>query len=285
MDQQITIIVTIDTTAAIKARSLDGHIYFVDDLTSQESVGVGTDDLTTVINGTYWADGSQASQAIVNWLIAGIESLPPTLPRNYVRDQAKRSDRKSLENLQKLVAEIENSPQEANKLRDICGEASKSLGIPTAIKSKGKGGTTSAAGKALDPTGLVVPAARKSDGAPAISLPGNDKSQEESNISLQPPIITNISGEAVDEGILYPVQGGTPIGINGGWYWNATISTYKPGTYSYTMHFTLYNPIPVQGGGLEWEPVEMTHRASLLVKSRPMTNGFTHGAMGLLPIF
>ena len=274
MNQQITIIVMIDTMAAIKANKLDDYIYLFDDLNSKESVGLGTSNLTTAIDGTYWADGSQASDAILNWLIAGVGSLPATLPRRYVLDRTRRSDQKILEDLRQLVAG-KQGPETNQGLLDT-DKASKGLGILTATKSRRATGAaakirraTSVAAKLLDLTGRIVPADQE-------YLP---------YISLQPPIITNITGEAVDKGIVYPVQGGTPIGINAGWYWNATLSTYQPGIYSYTMHFTLYNPIFLKGGTLEWEPVEMTHTASIWVKSRPMKNGFTHGAMGLLPIF
>jgi hypothetical protein len=102
-------------------------------------------------------------------------------------------------------------------------------------------------------------------------------------LSQHPPILSDITGEAVEAGILYPAQYGTPIPINDGWYWSATASTHNPGVYAYTMHFRLYRLCWSDGEPI-WEPRDMTYDAKLRVSRAGMVNGFTGGAVGYLPI-
>jgi len=44
------------------------------------------------------------------------------------------------------------------------------------------------------------------------------------------PIITNITGEAVDKNVIYPAAYGSPDMVTDGWYWAASVDTSRPGT-------------------------------------------------------
>lgn len=270
MAQEITIIVAIDTMAAIRANQLEGNIYLIDNLRREGSEGNGTGHLTTAIHGTRWKDGSQASEPLLNWLVTGVGSLPPSLPRNFHERQSRLSDAKRLNALttvskylnklktegsetsnvalEKAMAEVDVTEGQWAKIRDNRGEV-RDLGL-----------------KLLNMKGEVV-----------------FHDQDNVDLSQLSPVLTDITGEAVDEGILYPAQYGTPIALNDGWYWSATAGTHKPGVYAYTMHFRLHRLFWGNGQAI-WETTEMTYDAQIRVASNAMINGFTGGALGILPM-
>lgn len=102
---------------------------------------------------------------------------------------------------------------------------------------------------------------------------------EEDSLSYLYPQISDITGEAVDEGVIFPAQYGTPISIKDGWYWSATVDTAKKGIYKYTLHITLFKRKKNM-----WIPVQLTHDAWIKVNNAPQRNGFTEAGMGILPI-
>lgn len=234
MTQQLGIVIIIDPEQAARTRTLQGCTYLFDNAGPFGSIGQGTDHLVSAVNGTYWSDGSQASQPILNYLITGISSLPITLPRNYAQVRA----------LQMVSA-----------LRlGAVPEAAHAVSSPLAPLL-------------LDHFGEVIPQGAKIDPA-AVPHPA--------------PIITGISGEAVEEGIIFPAQYGSPDLVSGGWYWSATVATSRPRVWPYTLHIEVHRVIPDFDTG--WEPVPLTLHALLNVTSQPLRNGFTGGGTGLLPI-
>lgn len=104
---------------------------------------------------------------------------------------------------------------------------------------------------------------------------------DESSISLLPPEISNITGEAIEKKVLYTAQYGTPLSEKDGWYWSATVDTNITGIYSYTMYITLYK----KESDNTWTPVVMTHTAQIRVTNEPQINGFTNAGIGYLPIY
>ncbi len=97
------------------------------------------------------------------------------------------------------------------------------------------------------------------------------------------PIITDITGEAVDKNIIYPAAYGSPDMITDGWYWAASVDTSRPGIYSYTMDIQLFK-LELLDGDYTWVPVTMQIDAYLKISNDPKINGFTHAGMGMLPI-
>lgn len=97
------------------------------------------------------------------------------------------------------------------------------------------------------------------------------------------PIITNITGEAVDQKVIYPAVYGSPNLVNDGWYWSASVDSSKPGKYSYIIHLQLSHLV-FTDQSWSWEPVHMQCEAWIKVNSSPKVNGFTGAGMGLLPI-
>ena len=125
---------------------------------------------------------------------------------------------------------------------------------------------------------------------PLVSLTGQLESgniaaiQEENNYINLPPVLTNITGEAVDLGIIYPAEYGSPNFITRGWYWCATVNTAKAGKYRYTMHITLFD-LDVKDDQISWKPVQMTLDSHILISKDAMRNGFTGAGDSYLPIY
>ncbi|MDR1369501.1 MAG: hypothetical protein LBJ72_05150 [Dysgonamonadaceae bacterium] len=209
MNEQVTIIALVDIIAALNVNSLEGNIYLMDNLRRKGSQGSGSSQLTTVVKGGYWCDGSQSYDIVLNWLTSSLNSMPQTLPRNYA---LKRSER-------------------------IEGGALDTFGNP------------------FDDEGDI------------------------SNLSFLYPQISGITGQAVDEGVIFPAQYGTPIGLKNGWYWSATVDTNKTGIFSYTLHVVLYAKEKNC-----WIPVKMTHEAKIEITNEAQRNGFTNVGIGLLPL-
>jgi len=111
------------------------------------------------------------------------------------------------------------------------------------------------------------------------------ESRDDAGDAVQvPPLITNITGEAVEQGIIFPAQYGSPDLVNGGWYWSATVATHAPRVWSYTLHILLQRPAAGGDGRVRWERLELTCNGSLDISTAAMRNGFTRGAIGFLPI-
>ncbi|MGI5328987.1 hypothetical protein [Actinomadura nitritigenes] len=258
MAQQQGIIVLVDIANALQSRSLSGNVYFFDNMRFLGSTGQGTADLVTICPGAYWADGSQATEQVLNWLPASLGSIPPTVPRSYQADRERATDREALEEISG-VADRAGDPSvdtaaELEGLRRRVGARAR----------RPRGGRAPAAGKVLDVTGDVVT--------------GEGQAHNHPN-----PVITDITGPAVEEKIMYPAQYGSPDMVSDGWYWAASVDTSRPGTYRYTMHIQLHGLV-WRNGEPAWEPVDYTCESAVRVTSDPKRNAFTGAGVGLLPI-
>lgn len=251
--------VLIDIQAAINANTLEGNIYLFDNLRTDGSEGEGTGNLVSAINGAYWADGTQADEQVLNWMPIGIGSLPPTLPKSFYFEKTKISGINAL--TQKLKIAVEK--QQPIDIKEI---------LPNIAFT----------GKFKDSRGNV-----RDTGIKMMNVMGQpftgEKDEAPSELSYLTPQINNITGEAVDKGVIFPAQYGSPIPLNDGWYWSATADTNKTGIFAYTMHITLYKLSYFQGEPV-WEPIDMTYESHIKVTSVPKNNAFTNGAMGYLPI-
>lgn len=258
MNEQVTIIAMIDIRAALNANSLEENIYLIDNLQKKGSEGSGTNDLTTLIKGSYWCDGSQSCDIVLNWLTGGLNSLPPTLPRKYVFKRSEQIDREWLQTFKNFHQNPNSGKQDFSP--DF-NKTIKNIGEFDKIKDNHER-INDLAIKPLNRFGELF-----------------DDGENVDNLSFLPPQITDITGEAVDKGVIFPAQYGTPVAIKDGWYWSATVDTSKTGTFSYTLHIVLYTR-----KGNFWIPVEMTHEAKIRVISEPQKNGFTNAGMGFLPL-
>ncbi|MBW4597876.1 MAG: hypothetical protein KME46_34465 [Brasilonema angustatum HA4187-MV1] len=281
MSQQLGIILMIDVNAAVEANTLEGHTYLFDNMKLQGSENIGTGKLISAINGSHFSDGSQANEQVLNWLPYGVGSLPPTLPKTFLADKSRNSDLGAIDDLKTLADKIEMTDNdEFTDVDSILAELkriSKNTGIKTKVQNKFQD-TTNDLGvvgqKIMDVTGEIM-----NDDC----IPDDSEEEKIPQINSLNPIITGISGEAVDKNIIYPAAYGSPDMVTDGWYWAASVDTSRPGTYAYTMDVQLYKLSRVNEEWA-WVPVHMTCEAYLKISNKPKVNGFTGKGVGFLPI-
>ncbi|MFB4304279.1 hypothetical protein [Actinomadura sp. NTSP31] len=259
MAQQQAIIVMVDIANALRERALKGNVYLFDNMKFLGSTGDGTGELVTAILGSYWSDGSQGTEQVLNWALASLGSIPPTVPRSYHADRAQEIDRQALEELAGV------SDRAADPSVDTSAELAALRGRVGTHARRPRGSRGLASAKILDVTGNAI----AGDATGAYNYP--------------PPIITNISGQAVDEKIIYPAQYQSPDMVSDGWYWSATVDTARPGTYAYTMDVQLHELV-TRNGEPVWESVDLTCTAAIRVTTEPKRNAFTGAGLGLLPV-
>jgi len=264
MAQQLGIVIIIDVEAALRAGSLEGCTYCFDNAGPFGTTGMGTDKLVSAIRGTYWQDGSQASEHVLNFVATGVSSLPITLPRDYQHHRARLLELATL-----------------SAARAVAGGAARSKAVADIRTALAHIKVPQLSTIKL-PSGHQIEHALLNHFGEPVSA---DATPDTSRVAQLPPVITGVTGEAVEKGIIFPAQYGSPDLVNGGWYWSATVATATPKVWSYTLHLLLHrfindpaSPEP------RWEPVPLTMEGKLNITSKPMRNGFTGGGTGFLPI-
>jgi hypothetical protein len=281
MSQQLAIIMMIDIDAALKANSLEGNSYLFDNMKTHGSTGEGTGDLITAVNGSHWYDGGIATEQVLNWLPCGVGTLPKTLPRGFQATLSKASDKKVLDSLKghKGLKALTENLKKATKgktpgelklgndvvdIKDITDSLDNILGGNHLLRN------------VRDRQGNV-----KTTDLKMVDVTGKPVTSNDMSAIYMPPILNDISGEAVDQGVIYPDQYGSPDLVNDGWYWAATVNTAITGIFAYTMHITLHR---YSAKDQTWTPVEMTYTSYINVTSGTKVNGFTGAGMGVLPV-
>ncbi len=265
MSQQLAVIVLVDVASALKAKALKGHTYLFDNMKLMGSENQGTSDLVTAINGSYWSDGSQAAEQVLNWLPYSLDAIPPTVPKSFHADRSRAADQATLEALAQLVRDA--GKPDTNLVAEL-NRIHRNLGTKTKVKSTYRSGELRSGHKVLDITGEIV----------SLDAEGNVPA-----LSQHAPLITDITGEAVDKQIIFPAQYGSPDLVTDGWYWSASVDTSRPGTYSYTMEIHL-RELTWGDGEWIWKSVRMTHDSQIKIITEPKRNGFTQAGLGTLPI-
>lgn len=254
----------VDVQAAIEENSLEGNLYLLDNLGRDGSQNECTPELVVAANGTHWSDGSQANEVLINWLCNGIGSLPIAVSRAWHLVHTKSADKNAINRLRAVHRTRDNESHEDYKARvgEILDDAGHSVHIRNHEGQLVESGT-----KLLNIFGE----------------PFNPHADGWDTISHMTPYLENITGEAVDKGVMFPTQEGTPIHIKDGWYWCATIDTRVPGLYEYEMHFILHKLDKHEGLSF-WEPMAFKVKSSIRVASLPKVNGFTHAGIGIIPL-
>ncbi|MEM6719427.1 MAG: hypothetical protein AAF611_08945 [Bacteroidota bacterium] len=288
MSQQFGIMVMIDVKSALKTRNLRDHAYLIDNMKDFGSQNEGTNALISKVSGTYWANGNQAGEEVMNWLAIDINDMPQTVqkPSYYTYFRAK-----TIENfLKKHLTNVSRSEQGDTNTNDT---DDRQLDIKVSQQ-----GFNSILEQLQDITNVAEGGLKTNTDStkniesdwPLVSLTGQLESgdikviQEENNYINLPPVITNITGEAVDLGIIYPAEYGSPNFITRGWYWCATVNTAKAGKYRYTMHITLFDLV-IKDDQISWKPVQLTLDSHILISKDAMRNGFTGAGDSYLPIY
>ncbi|MFO1539386.1 MAG: hypothetical protein ACKOTZ_02920 [Chloroflexota bacterium] len=209
--------------------------------------------LTFPCTGVHYADGSMAGDVTLNWLIDGITALaqprrhPIPLDAEQLRfaEQVWRriADLTSLEEVEQALA----------GMRTESGTAFADVRLP-------------------DLPGVP----RDIDGRPASAI------QALAGGFIR-PVLADITGPAVDDGVIFPAQYGSPDPLTEGWYWSATVDTRHVGTHEVRLSLDIYRPT-VRGNLLDFIPERYVLPTWLDVRAVPAVNGFTGGPLGYLPL-
>jgi len=105
---------------------------------------------------------------------------------------------------------------------------------------------------------------------------------EDKTVYYPDPAIINITGEAVDLGVIFPAQYGSPDFFSEGLYWSATVDTNKVGLFSYTMHIRLHYSTRHDGVVTD-HAITLPHSAYIKVTRDFAKNGFANTPM-ILPV-
>jgi hypothetical protein len=251
------IILLADVEAILDERSVENNVYLLDNTKKLGSIGEGTSDLTTNIVGAVNPDGSLAAEAVMNWIAYGIAAAPlPVLRAAGGRDPG-------ASRLSNLLSEIKSA-----KPADVTKAIARSESI------------------ANQPSGAIFE--RKSGHqihVPLVFPRPLGASQNGSAIRAGDlsPLISNIAGPAVGDGVLYPAQYGSPDYLTEGWYWSATVDTHKIGIHTYEIHLVVHRPIEKNGAAV-WKPETYVVESKINVITGIMANGFTGYGPGVLPL-
>jgi hypothetical protein len=96
------------------------------------------------------------------------------------------------------------------------------------------------------------------------------------------PAIVNITGEAVDLGVIFPAQYGSPDLFSEGLYWSASVDTNKIGVFTYTLHIKLSYSKRRKGKVTDLS-ITLPHDARIKVTKDFAKNGF-RDTPAMLPI-
>jgi hypothetical protein len=270
MSQQLGILVVIDIEAAVEELSLNGNTYLYDNMGPFGSNDQGTGKMVSLVHGAHFFNNEQAEEGVLNWLAMGIGSLPNALPRTWVEEKTRQGEIDSLMGINQLAKKLEGmeSVPKDTEWKGIVSEIYEMAGR--------KGVWTDD----KDNWGMQERSQlRLADGTRA------DKDVELSmaEVMHMTPIITGISGEAVDKNIIYDAQYGSPDPVGDGWYWCASVATGQPGTYAYTMHIKLHK-LTTKNNKPSWEPIQLTLDSAIRITSVPCVNGFTGSGVGYIPV-
>jgi hypothetical protein len=264
MSQEITIMCLIDVQAAVEENSLEGNLYFIDNLGRDGSQNECSADLIVAANGTHWADGSQANEVLINWLCNGIGSLPIALSRVWHQVHSKKIDQSAIDRLNNIHKDFSDGDKEVYKSK--IGDLLSEVGHSSMVRHH-EGHLVNTAAKLQNVYGELF----------------NPHADGWDTISHMTPFIADVTGEAVDKGVMFPTQEGTPIHVKDGWYWCATINTKSPGVYDYDLHFVLHK-LAMHDGQAFWEPITFSVRSKIQVTSQAKINGFSGAAIEFLPL-
>jgi len=97
------------------------------------------------------------------------------------------------------------------------------------------------------------------------------------------PMLIDVTGQAVDDGVIFPAQYGSPDLRTEGWYWSATVDTNKVGLHHCDLHIRIHRP-RLEGSTIVWERETHVLVMELEVGQLTQINGFTGGGIGYLPL-
>ncbi|MBB4100417.1 hypothetical protein [Sphingomonas kyeonggiensis] len=259
MGQQLGIVVLIDIPAAVESNSLAGNIWLVDNGGWDGSTGEGSPDLVCAIDVT---DAQlDPGNAVLNWIPIGIGTIPINIPQTFFLydDDRRALAQRPLPALHQGIFPV--------RIRNLVGDE---------VNIKHPGHLLKEAPRAdpqmlLSAQGFVDPgtARFKRTGESRVAQPG-----DQDLVYYPDPAILRIHGEALDAGVIYPAQYGSPEMFSRGLYWSASVNPNLLGLYRYTIEIALYYSRRDADGRVVDDWVILSHDAWIKISTGAPRNGF-----------
>lgn len=273
MGQQLGIIVLIDIPAAIERNTLDGNIWLVDNGGWDGSTGEGSPHLVSAIDATDAA--IDPGNAILNWLVCGIGTIPIAVPQTFFLEDGDRASLRALPLTQSSQVEEAPTPDRTTwsaRTRSLAGDHVRPERVFAAARSDSPA--------PLSGPDYVDPgtARFKRTGKSRVAQAG-----DQTLVYYPDPVILRVHGEALDAGVIYPAQYGSPAMFSAGLYWSASVDPSRLGLYRYTLDIGLYYSRRDARGSTVEESVILSHDAWIKVSTGLPRNGFRAVALDLIP--
>jgi hypothetical protein len=256
MGQQLGIIVLIDIAGAVEANDLHGHLWFVDNGRWDGSTGEGTGNLVTAL------DVTDADIPVLNWLPLGIGTVPVTVPQTFFLYE---DDRRALsqpplpaKHPQRFPVRIRNILGDEVNIKQPAHLPRGEVPADPAMPFSGQG--------FLDPG----PARFRRTGQSRVARPG-----DQDVIHYPDPAIQRIGGEAVEQGVIFPAQYGSPELFSDGLYWSASVDPNVLGVFRYTLWITLCYSRRDGEGRVTDHSVTLPHDAWIKISRGALRSGFS----------
>lgn len=255
---QYSLCLVVAAVRTLVSGSLAGNAWLIHPRDEEVGAAPASDDapdpaLTFPCTGVHYADGSMADDVTLNWIVTSIAAIAQSRRHPIPLDDAQIA----------FAGEIFRLTENLHSVRDVervLGGVHLADGTPYALAR-----LPDVPGVPRDISGRPVNAAQALAGA------------------FISPVLSDITGPAVDDGVIYPAQYGSPDPLTEGWYWSATVDTRKAGIHRVDLHLDIYRPI-VRDRCLDFIPERYTLPTWLDVRAVPAVNGFTGGPLGYLPL-
>lgn len=268
MGQQLGIVVMIDIPAAIESNTLEGNIWLVDNGGWDGSTGQGSPNLVSALDVT---DAQfDPGNAVLNWIPIGIGTIPISVPQSFfLYDGDRRAlAQRPLPALHQRIFPV--------RIRNLMGDE-VNIKHPEHLAREAPQADPQ---MPLSARGYVDPgvARFRRTGASRVAQPGDQ------DLAYYPdPAILRIHGEALDAGVIYPAQYGSPEMFSRGLYWSAAVDPARLGLYRYTIEIGLYYSRRDADGKVVDDWVILSHDAWIKISTGAPRNGFPGAVLALCP--
>ena len=248
---QRSIFIMIALGRCLAERRIQGNAHLLETRVESTSLEASADPKAIRISATgiHRPDGGIADDVTLNWIVGSILGLGNARP---VAIELNPEIQKDLEVLVGRMSAVTSPLQIANIIQSFVSERGLKSDVPIEGFPEGVDG---------DPMSIEE------------ILAGGHIS----------PTLVDITGQAVDDAVIFPAQYGSPDIRTEGWYWSATVDTNKVGLHRCDLHFVMHRP-RLEGSTVVWDPETHILEMELDVSFITQMNGFTGAGIGCLPL-
>lgn len=267
MGQQLGIVVVIDIPAAIEHETLEGNVWLCDNGGWDGSTGEGSPELVSALDVT--DAGLDPGPPVLNWIPIGIGTVPISVPQTFFLHA---DDRRALRQQPLPVLHQGIFPV---RIRNLVGDE-VNIKHPAHLAADPPPADHS---MPLSAEGLLDPgrAHFRRTGTSRVA-----RADDQDLIYYPDPAILRIHGEALDAGVIFPAQYGSPEVFSRGLYWSASVDPARLGLYRYTMEIALYYSRRDASGTVIDDWVILSHDAWIMISTGAPRSGFPAVTLDLM---